>query len=452
MSRSTLKINYKPHSGQREATKAIRASKASFITLSCGRGWGKTTYVMGDIVLPYMYANPGCQVMWVAPVSSTARTPIDEFWVPNVPKFDDNGRKVWEYFWQKNEIHLYIGGKVSKIFFKSAEAPDSIVSKGYNLIVVDEAALVPKQVFEQQILGCARKGKPLVVLISTPRGKNWFYEYWHRGLDSAKPLFTSIHQPYYKRPDYPDFLIEMMKELPPDIVRQEYHAEFVDSGGLVFKGLSDVLFGNQISFNSQNQYWEATGLGVDPMDNYVVSWDLAKQQDYNVFMVMNCRTRQIVEYHRENQTDYKVLTAKARALSEKYNNAPLIYDHTGVGAGVSDFLSDTLETVPYTFTNESKNILINKLILSVQNQEIQIPNIDTVRSELESFEFNFTKTGKLSYNAPAGRHDDTVIALALCNIYARDHFGTDEIHQIDDAIKLNQGVTSFYDFMANDDD
>jgi hypothetical protein len=452
MSKTTLKINYKPHDGQREALSQIKACRSQFITLSCGRGWGKTTFVAGDLVLPFMLANPGCQVMWVAPVLSTARTPIDEFFVPNLPKFDEHGRKVWEYFWQKNELHLYVGDKVSKIFFKSADAPDSIVSKGYHLIVVDEAALIKREVFEQQIIGCARKGNPLVVLISTPRGKNWFWEYWQRGLNPLAPLFASIHQPYFKRPDYPNFLVEMMKVLPADVVRQEYFAEFVDSGGLVFKGLTEVLFGSAVNFNTPIQYWVDPESVIDGMDSYILGWDLAKQQDYNVFMVMNCRTRKVVEYHRENQTDYKILVAKAKELSEKYNNCPIIYDHTGVGSGVSDFLSDSLETIPYQFTNESKNELINTLILSIGNKEVGIPNINTIRSELESFEFIFTRTGKLSYNAPAGQHDDTVIALALCNLYAREHFGSDVIQQIEDSIGLNKTANNFYDFIEQDDD
>ncbi len=452
MSRSRIRINYTPHDGQREALQHIKLTRAQFLMLSCGRGWGKTTFVLGDIVLPFLYANPGAQVMWVAPTIDLTRTPIDDFFIPFVPKMDEDGNKIWEYFFQKKELHLYIGDKVSKIFFKSADAPDSIVSKGYHMIVVDEAALIPRLVFEQQIIGCARKGRPLVVLISTPRGKNWFFDYWQRGLDDTKPIYTSVHQPFYKRPDYPDFLKEMMKELPPDIVRQEYYAEFVDAGGLVFKGISDVLVGSAITFQTKDQFWVKPGLEVREEDFYIVGWDLAKSKDYNVFMVMNCLTREVVEYHRENQTDYKILVQKAKDLSEKYNNAAVIYDHTGVGAGVGDFLEDSLETVEFNFTNESKNELVNKLILSIQGAEIKVPNINTIRSELESFEFNFTRTGKLSYSAPSGAHDDTVMALGLCNLYVREHYAIAEINQLDESLSFNRPVDSFYDFIDQDDD
>jgi hypothetical protein len=49
-----------------------------------------------------------------------------------------------------------------------------------------------------------------------------------------------------------------------------------------------------------------------------------------------------------------------------------------------------------------------------------------MRAELESFEFNLTRTGKVSYSAPAGSHDDTVVALALA--FARlDGYRTREI-------------------------
>ena len=37
-----------------------------------------------------------------------------------------------------------------------------------------------------------------------------------------------------------------------------------------------------------------------------------------------------------------------------------------------------------------------------------------IKQELDSFEFEYTRTGIL-YSAPTGEHDDTVTALALAN-------------------------------------
>ena len=447
--KAKVKVKFKPHEGQISLSNEIRKSKAKFFTIAASRGFGKTAFILGDIIVPYALKNPGVQIMWVAPVNSVARTPIDEFFTPLVPKFldEENKKPVWRYLYQKNEIHFYNG---SKIFFKSAESPDSIVSKSFNVIVVDEAALIPATVFQQQILACARVGNPAVFLISTPRGRNWFYEYYQRGLDETKPMYFSAKRSWRSRPDYPKFLIEQMKELPPDIQKQEYEAEFLDKGGLVFQNINNILTGSPIYFEGNNQFWEHQ-LPPDIDTSYVVGVDFAKETDFTVVTVMDCIKKEVIEFHRFNKKPYNQVLKLIESVSNKYHGAEVIYDATGVGAGIEDFMSKTLNCIPFKFTNESKNALIQRLILSFDTKELILPNINTLRLELESFSFEITRTGKISYNAPAGLHDDCVISIALCNLYAHEHYSPQEVQVLEDIIDLNRQPDSFWDFIEDDD-
>ena len=114
----------------------------------------------------------------------------------------------------------------------------------------------------------------------------------------------------------------------------------------------------------------------------------------------------------------------------------MIFDSTGVGGGLADFLGSELNVVPFTFTNESKTELINKLILACEYGQISIPNIQTIREEFELFSYEMTRTGKITYSAPDGKHDDCVIAIALANYYSVENCGKGEVHEIDSFLNL----------------
>jgi hypothetical protein len=63
------------------------------------------------------------------------------------------------------------------------------------------------------------------------------------------------------------------------------------------------------------------------------------------------------------------------------------------------------------FTPNSKQKLMEGLAVSIQSREISYPK-GYIRQELETFEYEFTRTG-VRYSAPEGFNDDCVCALAL---------------------------------------
>jgi hypothetical protein len=70
---------------------------------------------------------------------------------------------------------------------------------------------------------------------------------------------------------------------------------------------------------------------------------------------------------------------------------------------------------PYVFTQPSKTRLMQRLITAFQAKTLTIPTgpaFQWLRTELESFEYEYTATG-VKYEAPPGLHDDGVMALAL---------------------------------------
>ena len=421
-------------------------------------------FAVCDFVLPTMLAKPHSQVLWVAPTYKICKSPIDDVWFGIdeetgerfVPEWNERRDfRFWDYKSVDKEIHMFNG---SKMFIRSAENPDSIVSKGYSLIVIDEAALISKDVFEKQILPTARRKDCKILLISTPRGKNWFHKLFLKGKDPSEKNYYSSKQPWWKRPNYPKLLIQLMKDIPDHLRKQEFEAEFIDNSGGTFTNLSKIFTGPSIEFASQQQEWRHPDLQkiiTEHKTEMTVAVDLAKIVDYTVITAFQNETREMVFYKRMNKQDYKVVLDCIHETASELNNADIIFDATGVGSGIADFLSKDFNVHPFVFTNQSKNDLINRLIIACEYTKIGMPNIMTARHEFEIFQFNLTRTGKMTYSAPEGSHDDCVMSIALANWYMDENYGQSEIHEIDGFLDVLNGggqPRSFYDFIDQDND
>lgn len=476
----TLQINYAAHTGQQEIVKAIRANfksptPAAIVEIICSRGWGKTLFVGCELLAFYLETNPGVKVMWVAPTYGIGMTLVDDVFRGTdertgeqyIPEFDGQGRRVWEFCTTKSGpiIRWHNGATV---FIRSADSPDSIVSKGFNRIIIDEAALVDERVFNQQILGTARKQGIKIFIITTPRGtSHWTYKFYLKGQTAADTQYLSFQQDYTKNPYFNPTLKELMKDIPEWMFRQEYLAEFVKDGETVVRGLDEILFGPEIDFETDQQEWslpladtELPGSKIIRRAEdrrFAVGLDIAKSKDYSVLWTMDLETGQLVYYRRLNRMDYRDLLTLTAEVCHKWNQAELIFDATGVGQGLGDMLNNyDITAHPFVFTNESKTEIVNKLLLSIEYREIAIPNITTAKKELRAFTYTMTRTGKISYGAPSGIHDDIVMSLAMVNWFRKENSVDDTVGVIDEIAEWNSfdgdRPKSFLDQMADDND
>jgi hypothetical protein len=73
-----------------------------------------------------------------------------------------------------------------------------------------------------------------------------------------------------------------------------------------------------------------------------------------------------------------------------------------------------LNVVAFTTTAQSKPPLIQSLALALERREYDWLNLPVATAELVAYESKVSaNTGRISYGAPEGKHDDTVIARAL---------------------------------------
>jgi len=292
----------------------------------------------------------------------------------------------------------------SMVFAKSADNPDSLVGEGLDLCVVDEAARVKPEAWEVSLQPTLLDSDGDALLLSTPKGKNWYYQEYLKGQNKEDfPEYESFHFSSYDNPFLKKELIDRkMKTMTRLMFRQEILAEFVDDGGEVFSGIEACIF-------------DCVRTEPIPGREYVMGVDLAKYEDYTVIYVVDTETRMVTWYKRLPHMDWNPQKDIIEHAHHKWNDARMLIDATGVGDPiVEDLEKRCIDVSPYKFSgNTLKKQVIEGLQVAFQNREIHIPRDKTLLGELGAYGYERLPSGLFKYGAPAGFHDDCVTALAL---------------------------------------
>jgi hypothetical protein len=108
---------------------------------------------------------------------------------------------------------------------------------GVALLVLDEAARIPDDLYRSVRPMLAVSGGRLVAL-STPFGsRGWFHDAWHSSDPWKRVRITWRDCPRIK----PAFIEEELRSLGPEWVAQEYECSFASRDGLVYPDFADCL-------------------------------------------------------------------------------------------------------------------------------------------------------------------------------------------------------------------
>ena len=283
---------------------------------------------------------------------------------------------------------------------RSADNPDSLRGEGLDFVVMDECAFMQREAWTEAIRPALsdRLGKAL--FISTPKGRNWFWENYQRGINGEQG-WQSWTYPTSTNPFIDKGEIEAAKrDLPEIIFRQEYLAEFVDDQGGVFRRVQEsaVLSPSEPENGKQ----------------YVAGVDVAASVDYTVVTVLDAESKEMVYMDRFNRVDYPVLIDRLEAVYKRYHLTSMVVESNSIGRPVIDELvARGLNIVPFTTTSATKQAIIQNLQAAFENGQILVLNNQILVGELLSFESKRNASGGFSYSAPDGMHDDCVLSLAI---------------------------------------
>ena len=372
--------------------------------LSMGRRWGKT--VLGG-ALSLATASQGGHVAWI---------------VPNYK----NGRSLWR--WSENTVaplkkSKRVSVNKSERFIEfpnggtfgiyTADNEDSVRGESFHLVVLDEAARISETAWTDAIQPTLADYDGDAILISTPRGRNWFWKEYQSGISDG------IYQHSWTAPSSanPNIKIKEAEKRAKTKVteltyRQEWLGEFVDAEGMVFRRVQeDVKIPEPLTEPQAGR-------------QYIAGVDVAASIDYTVISVMDVASKQLVYLDRFNRVDYNVLEDRLQAIYNKWHLDMMKIEANSIGQPVIDHLFNrNMNIIPFMTTSATKQPLITNLQSAFEHGEIGIYNDPILIGELLSFESKRNASGSFSYSAPDGMHDDCVMSLALAWDCVRDDNG-----------------------------
>lgn len=394
-------IGYKPHEGQR----LVHASNKPRRILACGSRWGKTTCAAAEGLASGLAPRDRSYGWIVAPYYGLTEKVFREMAFILKERAPSLIVECKNSSQEKKIVMHNLGGGVSEIVGKTADNPDSLIGEGLDWLIIDEAARIKPEIYYGHLSQRLLDREGWALLISTPKGKGWFYEEFRRGIGSTPdPAYKSWNAPTWQNPHVNKALIDAEKtRIPERVFKQEYAGEFVEGAGQVFRRVRDVASLECIDTPSSGEI-------------YVAGIDLAKTTDFTVVVVMDSK-RRVVAFDRFNKIDWSLQTQRIKAIFERFGVSVGYVDSTGLGEPVYEgLLHADIPVEGYKLTQASKSAAIDNLAMLFDTSAIQIPRPDIwpeLIDELEAFEYSVTEKGNVSTGAPAGQHDDCVIALAL---------------------------------------
>ena len=371
----------------------IAVHPAKTKVLAAGRRWGKT--VLGGICVMNC-ARQGGRAAWVVPEYRNGRPlwRMAEASIANLRK-----AKLVNVNEAERLITFQGGGSLGVY---SADNPSSILGEAFNLVVVDEAARVKEEVWYETIQPTLADVAGDAILISTPKGRNWFWREWALGQDGQGHV-KSWQCPSATNPN-PNIrrAAELARDRVPErTYRQEWLAEFMEDGGGVFRRVSDAA---TATAQSAAQDGRRNVIGVD--------W--GKSNDWTVLTVLDLGERAQAAIDRFNQIDYQVQIGRLRALCERFHPTVVIAERNSMGEPLIEQLQRMgLPVQPFLTTNATKTAAIDALALAFERGDLRILPDPVLVAELQAYEMERLPSGLLRYGAPAGMHDDCVMSLAL---------------------------------------
>lgn len=342
-----------------------------------------------------------------------------------------------------------------------------------NYLIIDEASWIPSEGFQETIDALlptqAALSKKKTIFITTPNGKDHFYELWINGGKTHKESKNGYITfdidwklvPRYKSDgtlwnpeEFKDYII---KKDGLEVFYQNYQCSFIGSSKTLIP--SDILE----SFEIKTPISEELGIKVyeEPIENhkYVMGVDTAKEGNdftaFQIFDMTDLRFQQVCSA--KIKKDYVMIPEILNEYGLKYNQCLIIIENNeGSGQSVSDILKRDYEyeNLFYEFRNNkklkypgfrttklSRDLMLQTLKMLSMNNRLKLVDKETIK-EFETF----TLVNGKYQAAGIGAHDDLVMATLLSFAIFNNIKNIEDFKEIVDALKSGESLST--DFLT----
>jgi len=198
-----------------------------FKVVAAGRRCGKSRLSAVSLLIEGLNCPEGSAVMYIAPTLGQARTIIWDL-------LHELGRPVIKSSHINNLEILLVNGR--KILVRGADNPDSLRGVSLTYVVLDECAFIKEDVWQKIIRASLSDKKGRALFISTPSGRNWFYDVFKLGQEETDEEWKSWHFTTKDNETIdPKEIDAAERTLSSFAFKQEYLSSFDNAGQDVFK-------------------------------------------------------------------------------------------------------------------------------------------------------------------------------------------------------------------------
>ena len=198
-----------------------------FKVVAAGRRCGKSRLSAVTLLIEALNCPEGSAVMYIAPTLGQARTIMWDL-------LHDLGRPVIKASHVNNLEITLVNGR--KILVRGADNPDSLRGVSLVYVVLDECAFIKQDIWEKVIRAALSDKKGRALFISTPSGRNWFYDVYKLGQEDQDEEWKSWHFTTEDNETIDPKEVEAAKRtLSSFAFKQEYLSSFDNAGADIFK-------------------------------------------------------------------------------------------------------------------------------------------------------------------------------------------------------------------------
>lgn len=282
---------------------------------------------------------------------------------------------------------------------------------------------------------------------SQPRGKNWFYHHFLRGLPESVVYDNACYSQYGSSFDNPhidhEHIKRSMEYMSIDQIQENIYGQFTDKNQFfaadrIQNCYRDQEYALPVPYHYDVIQKTRNGasyaeLKANPNSDakYVIGIDLANRHDQTCIVLLRIDTTPwtMVYFELLNKMDWRLIKERIVKVYNDYHAWGYI-DSTGAGEPIfSSLVSDyQIDVEGYTFTEASKTTLLYELQMAIQNREFIFPYNGAREGE-------GTKelVDQLTNYQQKDKHlrTDAVFGLALAVKAARDALNQDVIPVIE---------------------
>lgn len=366
--------------------RAILDSPARYTVTLAATKTGKTASHIVWLFEQALRCKKGHSVWWVAPVYQQAEIAFQRM---KRQVMTNMGGQTFTVNETKLRLTLPTGSMVQ---FKSAEKPDNLYGDDVYAAVFDEYTRAREEAWFA-LRSTLTKTQGKCKLIGNVKGrKNWGWKIAERakaGEDGYEyhmiTAWDAVDAGILAR----DEVEQAQKDLPAHVFSELYLCEPTEDGSNPFGNIDHCI----------------APISNSPAVAYGV--DLAKTTDWTVIVGIDADQR--VCYFDRFRKDWK---QTKDTVARIIGRTPAFIDSTGVGDPiVEDIARIARAAVGFKYNSTSKQQIMEQLAAEVHAGNVHFPE-GVLADEMRNFEFQYNGS-RVSYNAPAGMHDDCVNALAL---------------------------------------